>query len=98
MKITIDFENGQPAEVIENVMDYAVFGKDDLIRDFNEIMEGQITWDDLSVAEQDEMYQTVKKNISYFDSLCSSEDFYGEVRGAITEVGIDQRKDVNGFN
>lgn len=96
MKITIDFENGQPAEVIEDVMDYAVFGKDDLIRDFNEIMEGQITWDDLSVANQDDLYRTVKKNISYFESLCSSEDFYGEVRSAISELGLDELEGVNG--
>lgn len=98
MKITIDFENGEPAEVFEDVMDYVVFDKDDLIRDFDEIMEGKITWDDLSVEEQDDMYMTVNKNIHYFETICTTEEFYDEVRSAISVVGIDQREDVNGLN
>ena len=78
MKITIDFENGTPAEVFEDVMDYVIFDKDDLIRDFDEIMDGQITWSDLSAEEQEAMYMTVMKNISYSDPICTTEEFYDD--------------------
>ena len=79
-------------------MDYVIRDKDDLIRDFDEIMDGQITWSDLSVEEQNGMYMTVTKNISYSDPICTTEEFYDEVRSAISVVGIDQREDVKGLN
>lgn len=88
MKITIDYEDGRNTTVIEDVMDYAVFNKDDLIHDFNEIMDGKITWDELPVKKQGKIFYVVKNNIGCFDSFCSSEEFYCEVRAAITEVGI----------
>ena len=87
MKITLDWENGR-TNVIEDVMDYAIFGKADLIAAVNEKLDDEKAWEKLSEEQRMALFSTVKKNIGYFESLPTTEEFYGEVESTLSELGI----------
>ena len=87
MKIILDWENGR-TDVIEDVMDYAIFGKADLISAVNEKLDDEKAWEKLSEEQRDALFSTVKKNIGYFESLPSTDEFYGEVESTLSELNI----------
>lgn len=87
MKITLDWGNGR-TDVIEDVMDYAIFSKADLITAVNEKLDDEKAWEKLSEEQRDALFSTVKKNIGYFESLPTTEEFYGEVGSTLFELGI----------
>ena len=88
MKITMDWGNGR-VEVIEDVMDYAIFSKEDLISAVNDRLEDENAWDKLDNDIKEQLFAIVKKNIGYYESLPDMEGFYSEVDFALKELKVD---------
>ena len=90
MKIIIDYGDGKTS-TFEDVIDYGILAKEDLVDAVNNHFEGEDidrTYDDLSDENKDELWSRVKKNCSYYDSLPSTENFYEEVWSVMNELGL----------
>lgn len=91
MRIIIDYEEGGRTDIIENVMDYSILAKEDLVDSVNDLFEGnriENKYDNLTKDVQNELWSKVKKNCSYFDSLPSMDEFRGEVEDVMCELGL----------
>ena len=90
MKIIIDYGNGKTS-TFEDVIDYGILAKEDLVDAVNNHFEGEDidkTYDDLSDENKAELWSRVKKNCGYYDSLPSMENFYEEVWSVMNELGL----------
>lgn len=90
MKIIIDYGDGRTS-TFEDVIDYGILAKDDLVDAVNNHFNGEgidRTYDDLSDENKDELWSRVKKNCGYYDSLPSMETFYDEVESVMNELGL----------
>ena len=90
MKIIIDYGNGKTS-TFEDVIDYGILAKEDLVDAVNNHFEGEDidkTYDDLSDENKTELWSRVKKNCGYYDSLPSMENFYEEVWSVMNELGL----------
>lgn len=93
MKIIIDYEDGH-TNTIENVMDYSILAKEDLVDAVNDAFnseEIENNYDDLTEEVQDELWSKVRKNCSYYDSIPSMEEFRGEVVDSMRELGLIEK-------
>lgn len=91
MRIIIDYEDGGRTDIIENVMDYSILAKEDLVDSVNDFFEGngiENNYDNLTKDVQNELWSKVKKNCSYFDSIPSMDEFRGEVEDVMRELGL----------
>lgn len=91
MRIIIDYEEGGRTDIIENVMDYSILAKEDLVDSVNDLFEGngiENKYDNLSKDVQNELWSKVKKNCNYFDSIPSMDEFRGEVEDVMCELGL----------
>ena len=84
----MDWGNGR-VEVIEDVMDYAIFSKEDLISAVNDRLEDENAWDKLNDDIKEQLFAIVKKNIGYYEYLPNTEEFYSEVDFALKELKVD---------
>ena len=90
MKIIIDYGDGKTS-TFEDVIDYGILAKEDLVDAVNNHFEGEgidRTYDGLSDENKNELWSRVKKNCSYYDSLPSMENFYEEVWSVMNELGL----------
>jgi hypothetical protein len=90
MKIIIDYEDGNQ-RAIENVIDYAIYAKEDLVDSVNDLFEGngiENKYDNITKDVQNELWSKVKKNCKYFESLPSMDEFRGEVEDVMCELGL----------
>lgn len=90
MKIIIDYEDGIQ-NVIEDVMDYAILSKDDLVQAVNDQFEAEgvdKNYDGLAGDIKEKLFYIVKKECSYYDNLPSMEEFYGEVESAMAGLNL----------
>lgn len=91
MRIIIDYEEGGRTDIIENVMDYSILAKEDLVDAVNDFFEGngvENNYDNLTKNVQNELWSKVKKNCKYFDSLPSMDEFRGEVEDVMRELDL----------
>lgn len=91
MRIIIDYEEGGRTDIIENVMDYSILAKEDLVDAVNDFFEGngvENNYDNLTKDVQNELWSKVKKNCKYFDSLPSMDEFRGEVEDVMRELDL----------
>lgn len=91
MRIIIDYEEGGRTDIIENVIDYSIYAKEDLVDSVNDLFEGngiENKYDNLTKDVQNELWSKVKKNCKYFESLPSMDEFRGEVEDVMRELGL----------
>lgn len=93
MKIIIDYEDGH-TNTIENVMDYSILAKEDLVDAVNDAFDSEEienNYYNLTEEIQDELWSKVKKNCGYYNSLPSMEEFRGEVVESMRELGLIEK-------
>lgn len=93
MKIIIDYEDGH-LNTIENVMDYSILSKEDLVDAVNDAFDSEEienNYYSLTEEVQDEIWSKVKKNCGYYDSIPSMEEFRGEVVESMRELGLIEK-------
>ena len=93
MKIIIDYEDGH-TNTIENVMDYSILAKEDLVDAVNDAFDSEEienNYNNLTEEVQDELWSKVQKNCSYYDSIPSIEEFRGEVVESMRELGLIEK-------
>lgn len=93
MKIIIDYEDGH-TDTIENVMDYSILAKEDLVDAVNDAFDSEEienNYNNLTEEVQGELWSKVRKNCSYYDSIPSTEEFRGEVVGSMRELGLIEK-------
>lgn len=93
MKIIIDYEDGH-TNTIENVMDYSILAKEDLVDAVNDAFDSEEienNYNNLTEEVQDELWSKVQKNCGYYDSIPSMEEFRGEVVESMRELGLIEK-------
>lgn len=93
MKIIIDYEDGH-TNTIENVMDYSILAKEDLVDAVNDAFDSEEienNYNNLTEEVQDELWSKVQKNCGYYDSIPSMEEFRGEVFESMRELGLIEK-------
>lgn len=93
MKIIIDYEDGH-LNTIEDVMDYSILAKEDLVDAVNDAFDSEEienNYYNLTEEVQDELWSKVQKNCSYYDSIPSMEEFRGEVVESMRELGLIEK-------
>lgn len=93
MKIIIDYEDGH-TNTIENVMDYSILAKEDLVDAVNDAFDSEEienNYNNLTEEVQDELWSKVQKNCGYYDSIPSMEEFRGEVVDSMRELGLIEK-------
>lgn len=93
MKIIIDYEDGH-TNTIENVMDYSILAKEDLVDAVNDAFDSEEienNYNNLTEEVQDELWSKVRKNCGYYDSIPSMEEFRGEVVESMRELGLIEK-------
>ena len=93
MKIIIDYEDGH-TNTIENVMDYSILAKEDLVDAVNDAFDSEEienNYNNLTEEVQDELWSKVQKNCGYYDSIPSMEEFRGEVIDSMRELGLIEK-------
>lgn len=94
MKIIIDYEDGH-TNIIENVMDYSILAKEDLVDAVNDVFDSEEienNYDNLTEEAKDELWSKVQKNCGYYDSIPSMEEFRGEVFESMRELGLIEKE------